>query len=57
MDFKFEVVDRNLYNYWWMQKMKEVVNHATKLNEAIFGMKGVPVVRAQISFGGHYDGL
>jgi hypothetical protein len=40
-----------------MQRMKEVVNHATKLNEAIFGMKGVPVVRAQISFGGHYDGL
>ncbi|KAG7575898.1 hypothetical protein ISN45_Aa03g003490 [Arabidopsis thaliana x Arabidopsis arenosa] len=39
------------------KRMKEVVNHATKLNEAIFGMKGVPVVRAQISFGGHYDGL
>ncbi|VVA96384.1 unnamed protein product [Arabis nemorensis] len=37
------------------KSMKEVVNHATKLNEAIFGMKGVPVVRAQISFGGYYD--
>ncbi|KAL1211545.1 hypothetical protein V5N11_023554 [Cardamine amara subsp. amara] len=39
------------------KRMKEVVNHATKLNEAIFAMKGVPVVRAQISFGGHYDGF
>jgi len=37
--------------------MNEAVNHATKVNEAIFAMKGVPVVRAQISFGGHYDGL
>ncbi|XP_010485746.1 PREDICTED: uncharacterized protein LOC104764020 isoform X2 [Camelina sativa] len=40
-----------------MQRMKEVVNHATKINEAIFGTKGVPVVRAQISFGGYYDGI
>lgn len=40
-----------------VQRMKEVVNHATKLNEAIFAMEGVPVVRAQISFGGYYDGL
>ncbi|KAF8074286.1 hypothetical protein N665_1115s0003 [Sinapis alba] len=40
------------------KRMKEVVNHATKVNEAIFSMKGVPVVRAQISFGGcYYDGL
>ncbi|KAJ0244536.1 hypothetical protein HA466_0191540 [Hirschfeldia incana] len=39
------------------KRMKEVVNHATKVNEAIFAMKGVPVVRAQISFGGYYDGL
>ncbi|XP_018434140.2 uncharacterized protein LOC108806496 isoform X2 [Raphanus sativus] len=38
-------------------KMREAVNHATKVNEAIFAMKGVPVVRAQISFGGYYDGL
>ncbi|KFK37823.1 hypothetical protein AALP_AA3G033800 [Arabis alpina] len=37
------------------KSMKEVVNHATKINEAIFGIKGVPVVRAQISFGGYYD--
>ena len=37
--------------------MKEVVKHATKLNEAISVLKGLPVARAQISFGGHYDGL
>ncbi|KAF2583932.1 hypothetical protein F2Q70_00037774 [Brassica cretica] len=37
--------------------MREVVNHATKVNETIFAMKGVPVVRAQISFGGYYNGL
>ncbi|KAJ4873698.1 Uncharacterized protein Rs2_44586 [Raphanus sativus] len=39
------------------KQMREAVNHATKVNEAIFAMKGVPVVRAQISFGGYYDGL
>ncbi|KAG2273202.1 hypothetical protein Bca52824_067757 [Brassica carinata] len=39
------------------KRMNEAVNHATKVNEAIFAMKGVPVVRAQISFGGYYDGL
>ncbi|CAN6872423.1 hypothetical protein Bca4012_045891 [Brassica carinata] len=39
------------------KRMKEVVKHATKLNEAISVLKGLPVARAQISFGGHYDGL
>lgn len=39
------------------KRMNEAVNQATKVNEAIFAMKGVPVVRAQISFGGYYDGL
>lgn len=37
--------------------MNEVMKHATKLNEAISMLKGLPVARAQISFGGHYDGL
>lgn len=37
--------------------MNEVVKHATKLNEAISVMKGLPVARAQISFGGYYDGV
>ncbi|KAH0850147.1 hypothetical protein HID58_095743 [Brassica napus] len=36
------------------KRMNEAVNQATKVNEAIFAMKGVPVVRAQISFGGYY---
>lgn len=44
-----------LFNGGWLQRMNEAVNHATKVNEAIFAMKGVPVVRAQISFGGYYD--
>ncbi|CAH2072462.1 unnamed protein product [Thlaspi arvense] len=39
------------------KRMKEVVKHATKLNEVISVMKGLPVARAQISFGGYYDGL
>ncbi|KAG2300230.1 hypothetical protein Bca52824_036702 [Brassica carinata] len=39
------------------KRVKEVVKHATKLNEAISVLKGLPVARAQISFGGHYDGL
>lgn len=39
------------------KRMKEVVRQATKLNEAISVMKGVPVVRAQISLGGYYNAL
>ncbi|KAJ0243766.1 Transmembrane protein [Hirschfeldia incana] len=39
------------------KRVKEVVKRATKLNEAISMLKGLPVARAQISFGGHYDGL
>ncbi|XP_010492812.1 PREDICTED: uncharacterized protein LOC104770138 [Camelina sativa] len=39
------------------KRMNEVVKHATKLNEAISAMKGLPVARAQISFGGYYDAL
>ncbi|CAH8381014.1 unnamed protein product [Eruca vesicaria subsp. sativa] len=39
------------------KRTKEVVKHATKLNEAISVLKGLPVARAQISFGGHYNGL
>ncbi|CAL9230737.1 unnamed protein product [Arabidopsis halleri] len=39
------------------KRMNEVVKHATKLNEAISVMKGLPVARAQISFGGYYDAL
>ncbi|CAH8381451.1 unnamed protein product [Eruca vesicaria subsp. sativa] len=39
------------------KRMNEVVKHATKLNEAISVMKGLPVARAQICYGGYYDGL
>jgi hypothetical protein len=39
------------------KRMNEVVKHATKLNEAISVMKSLPVARAQISFGGYYNGL
>ncbi|KAJ0261141.1 Transmembrane protein [Hirschfeldia incana] len=39
------------------KRMNEVVKRATKLNEAISVMKGLPLARAQISFGGYYDAL
>lgn len=39
------------------KRMNEVVKHATKLNDAISVMKGLPLARAQISFGGYYDAL
>jgi hypothetical protein len=39
------------------QRIKQVVHHATKLNEAISSVRGVPVTRAHISFGGYYDAL
>ncbi|CAN8260527.1 unnamed protein product [Cochlearia groenlandica] len=54
---KKQVLRFQVYSDGNNKRMKEVVNHATKLNEAIFAMKGVPVVRAQISFGGYYDVL
>eukprot|EP00262_Sarcandra_glabra_P016865 TRINITY_DN561_c0_g1_i2.p1 TRINITY_DN561_c0_g1~~TRINITY_DN561_c0_g1_i2.p1 ORF type:complete len:242 (-),score=50.60 TRINITY_DN561_c0_g1_i2:173-898(-) len=39
------------------KRIKQVVNHATKLNQAISAVRGVPLVGAHITFGGHYDGL
>ncbi|KAG8478897.1 hypothetical protein CXB51_028754 [Gossypium anomalum] len=38
-----------------MTRMKQVVHHTTKLNEAISVVRGVPITRAQITFGGYYD--
>ncbi|GFY80713.1 hypothetical protein Acr_01g0005220 [Actinidia rufa] len=35
-----------------LQRIKEVVHHAAKLNEA---MRGVPLTRAQFTYGGYYD--
>lgn len=31
--------------------------HATKLNEAMAAVSGVPLSRARITCGGYYDGL
>ncbi|XP_052174496.1 uncharacterized protein LOC127789601 [Diospyros lotus] len=39
------------------KRIKEVVHRATKLNEAISAARGVPLTRAHITVGGHYDGL
>ncbi|XP_061350992.1 uncharacterized protein LOC133296054 [Gastrolobium bilobum] len=37
--------------------IKQVVQHATKLNEAISVVRGVPVSTARVTIGGYYDGL
>ncbi|XVF56884.1 hypothetical protein PTKIN_Ptkin06aG0156200 [Pterospermum kingtungense] len=39
------------------KRMKQVVHHTTKLNDAISAVRGVPITRAHITFGGYYDGL
>lgn len=39
------------------KRLKQVVHHATKLNEAISAVRGVPLTRAHITFGGYYDGV
>ncbi|XP_057486102.1 uncharacterized protein LOC130772359 [Actinidia eriantha] len=39
------------------KSIKQVVHHATKLNEAISAARGVPLTRAHITIGGYYDGL
>ncbi|CAL0323397.1 unnamed protein product [Lupinus luteus] len=40
------------------KRIKQVVQHATKLNEAIsVAARGVPLSRAHITYGGYYDGL
>ncbi|KAL3841298.1 hypothetical protein ACJIZ3_025889 [Penstemon smallii] len=37
------------------KRIRQVVEHASKLNEAISAVSGFPVNRAQITFGGYYD--
>ncbi|CAL5193108.1 unnamed protein product [Lathyrus oleraceus] len=37
------------------KRIKQVVQHATKLNEAFAAVRGVPLSRAHISYGGYYD--
>ncbi|KAF2288194.1 hypothetical protein GH714_004924 [Hevea brasiliensis] len=39
------------------KRIKQVVHHATKFNEAITTVRGVPIARAHITYGGYYDGL
>lgn len=39
------------------KRIKEVVQQATRLNHAFTAVRGVPMNRADISFGGYYDGL
>ncbi|KAI3906696.1 hypothetical protein MKW92_011494 [Papaver armeniacum] len=39
------------------ERIKQVVHHATKLNNAISAARGVPLSRAHITFGGYFDGL
>lgn len=39
------------------KSIKQVVQQATRLNQAISVVRGVPRTRAHISFGGYYDGL
>ncbi|XAR68650.1 hypothetical protein NMG60_11003848 [Bertholletia excelsa] len=39
------------------KRIKQVVDRATKLNEAISAVRGVPLTRAHITIGGCYDGL
>ncbi|XP_020220818.1 uncharacterized protein LOC109803591 [Cajanus cajan] len=39
------------------KRIKQVVQHATKLNDAISAARGVPMSRAHITVGGYYDGL
>ncbi|XP_043691190.1 uncharacterized protein LOC122641921 [Telopea speciosissima] len=39
------------------KRIKEMVNHSTRLNHALSAVRSVPLSRATISFGGYYGGL
>lgn len=39
------------------KRIKQVVHHATKLNEVFAAARRVPQNRAHITYGGHYDGV
>lgn len=39
------------------KRVKQVVQHATKLNEAFAAVRGVPLSRAHITHGGYYDSV
>ncbi|XP_075474221.1 uncharacterized protein LOC142505218 [Primulina tabacum] len=37
------------------KRSKQGVNHASRLSEAVCAMRGVPIAKARITCGGHYD--
>ncbi|XP_050213461.1 uncharacterized protein LOC126664889 [Mercurialis annua] len=39
------------------KRIKQVVHHATRFNEAITAVRGVPIARAHITYGGYYEGI
>ncbi|CAN0829866.1 hypothetical protein LINGRAPRIM_LOCUS3078 [Linum grandiflorum] len=39
------------------KRVKQVVQHATRFNDAISAVRGVPIARAQVTFGGYYDAI
>lgn len=39
------------------KRVKQVVQHATKLNEAFAAVRGVPLSRAHVTYGGYYDSV
>ncbi|GAV78954.1 hypothetical protein CFOL_v3_22419 [Cephalotus follicularis] len=49
-DFRFQI-------YTDDKRIKQVVHHATKLNEAISAVRGMPITGAHITFGGYHEGL
>ncbi|PON47538.1 Transmembrane protein [Trema orientale] len=39
------------------KRIKQVVHQATKLNEAMSAVRGLPLTRAHVTYGGYYEGL
>ncbi|XP_073150352.1 uncharacterized protein [Henckelia pumila] len=37
------------------KRIKQGVDHASRLTEAVCAVRGVPIAKARITFGGHYD--
>lgn len=37
------------------KRSKQGVNHASRLSGAVRAVRGVPIAKARITFGGHYD--
>ncbi|KAK9130437.1 hypothetical protein Sjap_010924 [Stephania japonica] len=39
------------------KRINQVIHHASKLNQAFQALRGVPSSRAQVTFGGYYEGI